>query len=442
MRRMQGEYRRHMRSGIRIPVVLRYSDQTLYTDTLNISASGMGLKHPDTTRFKTGEIIDVTLGDRPDLTVQATVAHVGPKHVGLQFHRPPMSDQELGRVYNCAPWWQRLWTMATRAAWRTGRRLAVFCANTLLRPLILKVVQPRFIFAAYGTERQASTYYSPFLARWMPFNLILGYIQHQDVRGLLVAPQYLEHELRGVPNKVRRYIDQLQQDFPTAGRIALVGRLPVFAMKAGVEMNSPLVEGSRGTRYMIWDIARTLREREIANPSDGIVVIGGGGRIGAAVSHDVAGLYSQVVAFDPRFQVEQEEHLGHSRILCTSNPERLKDHRLFIALSRHGDELLEWVDYIHAGSLIADDTHPCISFDGRERLTRHDITVEKTVLSHDEFSMWPRMPNWNNRDIPGCLVEALVLLNRPDLTDGDFADFCREAERLGFSGRLVKPLDE
>lgn len=442
MRRMQGEYRRHMRSGIRIPVVLRYSDQTLHTDTLNISASGMGFKCPDAARFTAGEVIDVTPRDRPDLAVQATVAFVGSKHVGLQFHRPPLSDQELRRVYNCAPWWQRLWASTTRIAWRTGRRLAVFCANTLLRPLILKYIQPRFIFAAYGTERQAATYYSPFLAKWMPFNLILGFIQHREVRGLMVAPQYLEHELRGVPNKVRRYIEQLQQDFQTAERIALVGRLPIFAMKAGVEMASPLVEGSRGTRYMIWDIARAMRERPLANPSDGIVVLGGGGRIGTAVSGDVAGLFSQVVAFDPRFHVEQEEHLENSRILRTSNPERLKDHRLFILLSRQGDDLLEWMEYIHSGSLIADDTHPCISFDGRERLKQHDIAVEKTVLSHDEFSMWPRMPNWNNRDIPGCLVEALVLLNRPDLSDGSFADFCCEAEHLGFSGRLVRPLDE
>jgi len=42
---------------------------------------------------------------------------------------------------------------------------------------------------------------------------------------------------------------------------------------------------------------------------------------------------------------------------------------------------------------------------------------------------------------PG-LVEALVLLREPGVGEGDFSAFCQEAEFLGFTGRLISPLDE
>lgn len=111
-------------------------------------------------------------------------------------------------------------------------------------------------------------------------------------------------------------------------------------------------------------------------------------------------------------------------------------------MTTHGDAVLELLQYLSPGALIADDTHPCISLTARESLQKRQIAVEKVVLSHEEFLMWPRMPAWNNRAIPGCLVEALVLLRQPDVGDGDFAAFCQEAEFLGFTGRLIRPLDE
>ncbi|GGX41481.1 hypothetical protein GCM10007392_05500 [Saccharospirillum salsuginis] len=402
----------------------------------------MGLRRTPEADIEPGETVSVVVRDCPDLSIVAKVTYVGAARIGLNFQRVPLSDQELSRVYLSAPRWQRLSVWVKRSAWSGGRRLAVFTANTLLRALILKWVRPRFIFAAYGTQRQAATYYSPSLARFMPLNLILGYIRHQDMRGLMVAPQYLEHELQSEPPKVRHYIEQLQRDFRGAERIALVGRLPNFVKKAEIEIDSPLVEGSRGTRFMLWDVARALRRRPQYLEHDSIVVLGGAGRIGSAVCRDIARLYAKVLAFDPRYTEEEEVETGDGILLRTANPERLADQRLYIALTQNGDEVLELGPYIPSGSLIADDTHPCIDFDARTELEQHGISVEKTVLSHNEFSMWPRMPAWNNRDIPGCLVEALVLLHHPELTDNDFIAFCHEAERLGFAGRLVEPLDD
>jgi hypothetical protein len=71
-----------------------------------------------------------------------------------------------------------------------------------------------------------------------------------------------------------------------------------------------------------------------------------------------------------------------------------------------------------------------------------NISVEKTALHHADFAMWPRLPGWNNRAIPGCLVEALVLLELERETAGEFEDFCRTAQRIGFQARLFKSVND
>ncbi|MFL1465019.1 PilZ domain-containing protein [Marinobacter sp. HN1S83] len=442
MIRMHGEYRRHLRSGIRVPVILSYANHTIETQTLDISAGGLRLKRPDRVYIRPCEVIDVDFPGKPGMKVTATVTHTGRSHIGLQFNRRRFSENELSKLYGTAPTWQRLTARSKRALWRNSRRFAVFLANTYLRTFVHALARPHFLFAVYGNKQQVGSYFTPGMAKRMPPNIVLGFIRNADMRGLLVASQFLEHELQEDPEKVRLYLDQLQRDYPDVQRIALVGRLPNFAMKAGIEINEPLVDGSLGTRYMIWDVARQMRERPQYSQQTSIVVLGGAGRIGNAVCQDLTGMYDKVIGFDPRYEEDREITTERGTVLQTSSLAYLQDEKLFIGLTHHGDAILELQQHISPGALIADDTHPCISLTARERLRVRQITVEKVVLSHEEFLMWPRMPAWNNRDIPGCLVEALVLLRQPDAGEGDFSAFCQEAEFLGFTGRLISPLDE
>ncbi|WP_379885501.1 PilZ domain-containing protein [Marinobacter lacisalsi] len=431
-----------MRSGIRVPVVLKYANHTVETDTLNISASGLRLKRPEQVYIRPGEVIDVDFRDDPAMKVEATVRHSGKSHIGLQFDRKRFTDNELSNLYGAAPAWQRLSARSKRALWKNSRRFAVFLANTWLRPVIHTLARPHFVFAVYGNQQQAGSYFTPRMAQRMPPNLVLGFIRNQDMRGLLVASQFLEHELEEDSEKVRLYIDQLRRDYPNVRQIALVGRLPNFVMKAGIDITEPLVEGSLGTRYMIWDVARQMRERPQYCQQTSIVVLGGAGRIGNAVCQDLTTLYDKVIGFDPRYKEDTEIATDGGTILRTSSVAHLQDEKLYIGLTQHGDAILELQQHMSPGALIADDTHPCISLAARESLQESQIAVEKVVLSHEEFLMWPRMPSWSNRDIPGCLVEALVLLRRPGVAKGEFAAFCEEAEFLGFTGRLISPLDE
>ncbi len=442
MIRMHGEYRRHLRSGIRLPVVLKYANHTVETSTLDISTSGLRLKRPEHVYIRPGEVIDVEFLGKAGMSVAATVQYTGKSHIGLEFYRRRFSEYELKELYDIAPSWQRLAARSKRALWRNSRRMAVFLANTYLRAPIHALARPQFLFAVYGNKQQAGSYFTPRMARRMPPNLVLGFIRNADMRGLLVASQFMEDELEEDSEKVRLYLDQLQRDYPNVKRIALVGRLPNFVMKAGIEITEPLVEGSLGTRYMIWDVARQMLERPQYCQQTSIVVLGGAGRIGNAVCKDLTGLYDKVIGFDPRYEEDREIATDGGTILQTSSLSHLQDEKLYIGLTHHGDAVLELQQYITPGALIADDTHPCISLTAREQLQKRQIAVEKVVLSHEEFLMWPRMPAWSNRAIPGCLVEALVLLRKPDVGEGDFSAFCQEAEFLGFTGRLISPLDE
>ncbi len=442
MIRMHGEYRRHLRSGIRLPVVLKYANHTIETNTLDVSASGLRLKRPEGVYIRPGEATDVDFPDNADMNVAATVAYTGKSHIGLQFYGRRFSEYELRQLYDVAPSWQRLKARSKRALWKNARRFAILSANTYLRAPIHALARPHFLFAVYGNREQAASYFTPRMAQRMPPNLVIGFIRNQNMRGLLVASQFMEDELEADSEKVRLYLDQLQRDYPNVKRIALVGRLPNFVMKAGIEITEPLVEGSLGTRYMIWDVARQMRERPQYCQQTSIVVLGGAGRIGNAVCQDLTGLYDKVIGFDPRYKEDREIATDRGTVLQTSSLSHLQDEKLYIGLTTHGDAVLELLQHITPGALIADDTHPCISLKARERLQEKQIAVEKVVLSHEEFLMWPRMPAWSNRDIPGCLVEALVLLRQPGAGEGEFSAFCQEAEFLGFTGRMISPLDE
>lgn len=436
------ERRRHRRSGIRVPVELSYADETIETNTLNMSASGLRLKRPGRFSAQPGEVVDVSFRGASQAPLAAWVAHLGKTHIGIQFDEKRLSGDELRALYDLAPAWQRLLVGSKRRLWQDSRRIGVFLANTLLRSLIIRLVRPQFIFAVYGNRRDTDTYWSPKMGERMPSNLVLGFIRNQKARGLLVASQTLEHELQADSDKVRDYISTLQQDFPKAKRFALVGRLPTFAKKAGIEIADPLVEGSLGTRYMIRGVAQQMQARPQYSQETSIVVLGGAGRIGNAVCEDLTGLYKKVIAYDPRYEADEEIKTDQGTVIRTSNVARLHDQKLYIGLMSHGDVVLDLYQHMPSGSMIADDTHPCISLNAREKLLEREIAVEKVVLSHSEFLMWPRMPSWNHRDIPGCLVEALVLLQHAELEGSDFLSFCQQAEEMGFAGRLIKPLAE
>jgi hypothetical protein len=442
MKTARGEYRRHDRTGITLPVDVNIAGKQLVTSTLNISLGGIALLRSQEQVLEKDQLVSVSFRGVPGVSVTARVVYLGSEHIGLSLYKNRFTDTDIDLLIAMAPQWQRLKILAWRTIWKHARRSAVFLANTLLRRLLIGFYKPRFLFAAYGTRKDVETYFTPWMERLLPSVILCGLIRNGKHHGFLVASKYLESELAESSDKVRIYLDKIKDELPVVDRVALVGRLPNFVMKAGIPIVSPFVAGATGTRYMIWDVARQMREIAAYKDQDSIVVLGGAGRIGNQVCEDLLSLYGTVIAFDKRYHEEEVIPQRHGHIVRSASPARMNQSLLFIGLTHHGDVIQEWAAHIPAGSLIADDTHPCISLDVRESLASQKIKTLKIVLTHADFEMKPRMPAWSARDIPGCLVEALVLLDHDDDVVADFGRFCALAANAGFAGRLVEPLDE
>lgn len=442
MNTLHGEYRRHARTGIKTDVSVDLPLGNLDTNTVDVSPRGLGIKKPATLNLAPGQTVSVIFNRMEGKAVQARIVHVGDNHIGLLLDQTRFSEQDIDGIVRSAPWQERLLVSIRRTFWKTARRSAVLAVNTFLRQALLRFYKPQFLFAVYGNERDVSTYYTPRMLRMMPPNLLGGFIRHRQQRGLLVASKFLESELAEDSAKVRTFLQDLQAEFGQVGKIALVGRLPNFAMKAGIEITAPFVDGSMGTRYMIWDVARQMKELPEYSGETSIVVLGGAGRIGNKVCEDLAQVYSTVIAYDPRYDQEEKIYTPSGMILRTAKELRLSDHKLFIGLTHHGDVIKDLQSWLTPGSLIADDTHPCISAAVRASLKANHIKVMKTVLTHDEFSTWPRMPAWSNRDIPGCLVEALVLMEQGSNVVESLETFATTAVAIGFHGKLTPPVED
>ena len=442
MSTLHGEYRTHVRTGIRTDVSLDLTGANLDTKTLDVSSRGLALRKPAMLTLEPGQTVNVTFNRMGGKIVQARIVHVGDNHIGLRLDDARFTDDDIDTIVHTAPWHQRAQVATRRWFWKSARRIAVLGVNTVLRKPLLKLYQPTFVFAVYGNARDVSAYYTERMLQWMPPNILAGFIRHRRHRGLLVGSKFLESELAEDSAKVKRYLQDLRTEFPDIQKIALVGRLPNFAMKAGIDITPPFVDGSMGTRYMIWDVARQMKEMAEYQGETSIVVLGGAGRIGNKVCEDLATLFSSVVAFDPRYDQEEKIYTPSGMILRTGKELRLSEHKLFIGLTHHGDVIADLQPYLMPGALIADDTHPCISTEVRQRLAEHHIKTMKIVLTHDAFSTWPRMPAWSNRDIPGCLVESLVLIEQDNTQLDELEPFAAAAIAMGFQGKLVAAIDD
>lgn len=443
MRISNVEFRQHPRKNVNLPVILDVDQMPRETRSLNVSSNGIALFKPHDASIQPGQTVTVRFSQPRTRTVKARVVHVSSAYVGLTLSKSLDSLADIETRHNRSQYFslQKKSPLLLGRKWLNtqARRAATLLVNTPLQPYIIDWVKPDFLFAAYGTHKEAATYMSPWMKRVLPPTIIGGLIRANGKTGFMVAATDLEDTLYSQGAKMRGYLHDLTERFPHAKRIALVGRLPNFARKAGVQLQPPFVDGSLGTRFMILDAALEMRGQPAHQQATGITVLGGAGRIGDQVCQDLLNEFAEVIAYDPRYLQEEIIETENGRLIRTSSPARLKQHRLFIGLTHHGDAVRELLEHLPAGSLLADDTHPCISLSTRRQLAKRGIETQKIVLTHPRFSLQPRMPAWNAQDIPGCLVEALVLLENGDAAVKDFRAFSATARHAGFSGILVAP---
>ncbi len=445
MPRSKDEFRRHPRKTINVPVILDVDRIPLTTRSLNVSSNGIALYKPAHTPIAPGQQVTVRFSEPRSRAVTARVIHVGEAEIGLIFDEEDPAEKGIEAPSEAAltstEALQKAGPAERALKWLTrhSRRAAIMAINTPLQPLIIQWVNPEFLFAAYGTPKEAARYMAPWMKKILPGTIICGLIRADGRTGLMVATTEIEDTLQNNAIETRSYLHDLATRFPRAKRIALVGRLPNFARKAGVTLQKPFVDGSLGTRFMILEAARQMHALPRFRHLTGITVLGGAGRIGDQVCQDLLREFAVVIAYDPRYAEEEVMDSPDGRLIRTSSLKRLREHRMFIGLTHHGEAIRVLANHLPEGGMIADDTHPCIGLATRRLLAKRGIDTMKIVLTHPRFTLQPRMPAWNSQDIPGCLVEALVLLNNGDIATRDFQQFSSIARLAGFQGTLVAP---
>ena len=468
-----GKYKReHERFEVNLPLILEAGNSRIIARSKNLSAGGASISLVD---FVESQDLD----DQGSITIRSQAGDIQTPYeityrkenvVGIRFSsatstqieslnhifeafpvgpvRPDPVHEGFRKAKNKSPvaLKRRLWIAA---------RMGAFLIVNLLWPLLKYVVRPKLVFAVYGTRGDQRAYFPDWFKRICPPVVVLAYIKDKASRGVMVSPVYSEEELATDSNKVSKYIEDLKKEFPKVNRFALVGRLPGFTMKAGIDIVPPLVDGSMGTRFAMYEsamqIASKLEEATyitLTSDSDpkpwagSIAILGGAGRIGSKLIDDLCKQFQTVIAIDPRYVEERQELMNGSTVIYTKRGERLKGTRLVLVLTARGDDILPMVEHFEPGTVIADDTHPCIKRPTREMLQKQGVDVWKTVVTSAEYGMYPRMPNFRNDNIPGCLLEALVLNATGDHVLDSPERFFEEAKKCGYKTLLIRHPDD
>ena len=468
-----GKYKReHERFEVNLPLILETGNSRIIARSKNLSAGGASISLVD---FVESQDLD----DQGSITIRSQAGDIQTPYeityrqenvIGIRFSRATHTQIEsLNHIFEAFPAGpvrpvpvsdsfvkaknkspvalkRRLWVAA---------RMAVFLTVNLLWPLLKYVVKPKVVFAVYGTRGDQRAYFPDWFKRICPPVVVAAYIKDKASRGVMVSSVYSEEELATDSNKVSKYIEDLKKEFPEVNRFALVGRLPGFTMKAGIDILPPLVDGSMGTRFAMYEsamqIASKLEEAtHITLTSDldpkpwenSIAILGGAGRIGSKLIDDLCKQFQTVIAIDPRYVEERQELMNGSTVIYTKRGERLKGTRLVLVLTARGDDILPMVEHFESGTVIADDTHPCIKRPTREMLQKQGVDVWKTVVTSAEYGMYPRMPNFRNDNIPGCLLEALVLNATGDHVLESPEKFFEEAKKCGYKTLLIRHPDD
>jgi len=171
-----------------------------------------------------------------------------------------------------------------------------------------------------------------------------------------------------------------------------------------------------------------------------VAVIGGAGFVGEKLVNDLSQYFRRVIAFDPRFS----ELVRKENVVQTNNAAFLRECHVSLIFTPRGDDVESVLCHMCKGSIVADDTHPCLSAAVRAKFKSAEITLLKAAaVNHvQQVAFYPRLPNFDRSSVPGCLLEALVVLRCGRKVLEDFDKFCKEAECLGFGPQLMTDLTE
>lgn len=320
-----------------------------------------------------------------------------------------------------------------------GQTTALALLNLAWRPL-RRFLKPDYVFVVYpDSERDKRRYCPAWLERLLGPVVPSGISQFGRYWGLMVSGHATMESLESSPERFQAILDDTTEEFPNVEVIALAGRLPSIAHRTGVEIVGPFTQGSRGTLCAMVAASRELARLRGQEPAHmTIAVIGGAGFIGSQLVRELAYEFGAVIAVDSRYDGAQRRD---GPILFTDRAEQVAAADAVLVLTARGDDASAIVPFLAPGTVLADDTHPEIPAPLRRQIAARGATTLKVTMSADHFRTRPRVPMLRSDDIPGCLLEALVVLERGGEVLASQATFDRAAHELGFRVRLAPHVD-
>lgn len=323
--------------------------------------------------------------------------------------------------------------------WRRGEFLvrgASFACLNLGGALVRRVIRPDYVFVLYAeTDRDKRLYFPRWVERLLRPVFPSGLIHFGRYWGMMVAGKATAETFESSPDRLRALLDNTRERFPHVQVIALAGRLPSIAAAQGVSLDGPFLDGDRGTLCAMMGAAHEQAELLGKTPSEvSIAVPGGDGFIGRQLVVELAREFREVIALDPRLE---EDRGWRNNVLFTHRPEDVARAQAVLVLTARGEETADVVPYLAPGTVVADDTHPEIPESLRERMVAAGVTVLKASVGDRRCRIRPRIPIFRSDDIPGCLLEALVVVHRGKEVLASQAAFNAAAREIGFRARLA-----
>ncbi len=231
--------------------------------------------------------------------------------------------------------------------------------------------------------------------------------------------------LKKVLHQCKRYAEKIN-----AKSIGLAGMLPSFVQRKiqkreldlQNDFGSLFVKGLMGSTWLVCNSVL-----ELVEPRTKVAVVGVG-YLGEFVADVLERRNYKVTRWDTKN--------------TTNNLDDLRQCELIIGLTPNGDDLFGYAELMKGSNVrkVLFDTHPVPSQRTVDVLNLANIKVFKAIARSNGVETRPALPNFDKKDMPGCMVDGYVRSSKiGDNTGGVSYDcFDQAASQLGIQTPLLE----
>jgi len=191
----------------------------------------------------------------------------------------------------------------------------------------------------------------------------------------------------------------------------------------------------RRTLFMISENIKAVRELHPGTKGLSIGVVGCGYTGANLVEYLSQVLNDKVVAFDTSRRVSNFEHAE----FVGDDFTRIEECGIVIILTTQGNSGIESIiSHLNPYSVVISDTHPKITRSRWQEVNKKVSGCYESATIYPGSWFFPSFPRWNNKTVPGCVVQAIVE-SVYDIKFEEQEQFNRYAIECGFVARLDKP---